>query len=118
MIEKENHSDLNHVTAKTGFGMCVPGHLCPDGFSLDAKPNKMIVSAAEDDLQTPIQLVDGGTARTLNLITNLAGLDLKELILLLVTMPPSWDYKRRASPVQLRYVCSIYDHYSLLTTFD
>ena len=75
----------------------------------------MILSAAEDDLQTPIQLFDGNT---LNLITKLASLDLKELKLLLVTMPVSWDYKRRASQVQLRYVCSIYDHYSLLTTID
>ena len=63
------------------------------------KPNKVIVSAAEDNLllQTPIQLVDGNNARTLNLTTKLASLDLKELELLLMTMPPSWDYKRQGS---------------------
>ena len=67
----------------------VPERLRPDGLNLDAKLNKAIPTA-EDDLHTAIQLVDGSTAQTLNPTTTLASLDLRELELLLVTMPPFW----------------------------
>ena len=78
------------------FGRCVPERLRPDGFNLDAKPNKAI-SASEDNLQSAIQLVNGNNAQSLNPTKKLASLDLEELELFLVTMPPSWGYKRRGS---------------------
>ena len=88
-------SALNPIAAN--LKMCgVPERLRPDGLNFDAKLNKAILTA-EDDLHTAIQLVDGSTAQTLNPTTKLASLDLRELELLLVTMPAFWAYKRRGS---------------------
>lgn len=76
--------------------LCLPERLRLDGSNFDAKPNKAI-SAVEDNLQTAIQLVDDNITHLLNPTTTLASLNLKELELLLVTIQPSWGYKRRRS---------------------